>query len=764
MLACLLVGIVVRQQVLQRQETANIEGLVKQLVSADPNQIPSIVKQLDANHEMAASYLKPLLSADAKTVDEQRERLHSRLAMVAQDKSLVEPLVEELLTNKVSYIAPIRQLLRPYGNELTEKLRTLLRDEKADANRRFRAATALADYIPESESASWTDADLQFVAGQLLLANSEFQPLLRENLRPISKRLLPDLEEVFGDAKSTEAQRLSAANAFADYASSDIPKLSLLLTVATPQQYEVLYPLVAAAPAPSTIDDLSKIAATLPPTELGSVERITYGQRRANAAVSLLRLGEREKVLPVFDITDDPESLTQFIFRCRDRGVRVEELLDLLSIATRSVSEGPRPNSRVRYGLLLALGEYKLDEIPATQRDALVKQLADWYRNDPSSGTHGAAGWLLRQWGETDMVREVDQTPVPYTPDREWFTLAITVTPTSPSKPKEKPAEASTTADSVAKTDQDSAGVESENEATEKQDKSPSTESQPKEANPEAPPEPLSKKTFYYTFIVFPPGESMIGSFEDEPDRSEQENMELRHEVTLTRPFAMLDREVTFEELIAFSPKNIGYMQQLKAQPLDAGFGPDWYDSVSFCRWLSKQSGLSESNQCYSAPESLDKEQYPREPKPEASMFPRNWPLELGRRGFRLPTESEWEVAARGGALTAYGFGSDVSMLARFGWFTENCGKHVHTPRELRPTLRGAFDLHGNLFEWTHDWYDVFNESAETDSLGAKAGTFRVHRGGSWLFDAAHCRAAYRYADDPTFRASNGGFRLALSP
>ena len=72
------------------------------------------------------------------------------------------------------------------------------------------------------------------------------------------------------------------------------------------------------------MEDLSKIAATLPPAELGSVERVPFGQRRANAAVTLLRLGEREKVLPVFDMTDDPEALTQFIFRCRPRGVGVD--------------------------------------------------------------------------------------------------------------------------------------------------------------------------------------------------------------------------------------------------------------------------------------------------------------------------------------------------------------------------------------------------------------------------------------------------------
>ena len=95
--------------------------------------------------------------------------------------------------------------------------------------------------------------------------------LLRDALRPIRARLLGDLERIFADAKATDAQQLSAANAFADYAAGDIPKLSQLLAVATPEQYAVLYPIVAASPAPATIEDLAKIAATPPSVELGSV-------------------------------------------------------------------------------------------------------------------------------------------------------------------------------------------------------------------------------------------------------------------------------------------------------------------------------------------------------------------------------------------------------------------------------------------------------------------------------------------------------------
>ena len=128
------------------------------------------------------------------------------------------------------------------------------------------------------------------MAEQLVSSNAEFQPLLRDALRPIRARLLGDLERIFADAKATDAQQLSAANAFADYAAGDIPKLSQLLAVATPEQYAVLYPIVAASPAPATIEDLAKIAATPPSVELGSVAAHTLWpapcERRSHLAAA----------------------------------------------------------------------------------------------------------------------------------------------------------------------------------------------------------------------------------------------------------------------------------------------------------------------------------------------------------------------------------------------------------------------------------------------------------------------------------------------
>ncbi len=217
------------------------------------------------------------------------------------------------------------------------------------------------------------------------------------------------------------------------------------------------------------------------------------------------------------------------------------------------------------------------------------------------------------------------------------------------------------------------------------------------------------------------------------------------------------------EELIAFSPTHAGIAQHHDVHAFDAGCFANWYDSVAFCRWLGQQMRLPESEQPYESPELLDKVKYPREPSPDANWAPREWPVDLDRPGFRLPTEAEWEIAARSGTRTAYGFGGDVALLERFGWFMDNSGKRFHPTKALRPSIRGLFDLHGNLFEWTHDWVKVYSPDIATDPLNSVGGSYRVARGGCWFLGAEHCRSADPSTFQPSARLDDYGFRIALS-
>ena len=162
--------------------------------------------------------------------------------------------------------------------------------------------------------------------------------------------------------------------------------------------------------------DLASVVEQQPKDEDTEVNRTRLGKRRADAAIALWQLGDAEKASDVLKVDKDPESLTQFVHRCKERGVQAAALWDRLANAKEAT---------VRYGLLLALGEFSTQEIPAEQRKAWVEKLADWYRTDPKSSIHGACGWLLRHWGETDRVTAVDRTPVSYDPQREWFVREV---------------------------------------------------------------------------------------------------------------------------------------------------------------------------------------------------------------------------------------------------------------------------------------------------------------------------------------------------
>ena len=126
-------------------------------------------------------------------------------------------------------------------------------------------------------------------------------------------------------------------------------------------------------------------------------------------------------------------------------------------------------------------------------------------------------------------------------------------------------------------------------------------------------------------------------------------------------------------------------------------------------------------------------------------------------RGYRLPTEAEWEYAARAGTTGDYGISG---LPSTFAWTFETSGNTTHPVAQLTANAWGLYDMHGNVWEWVSDWYGPYPSTAATDPVGPTTGSARVLRGGSWGNDAFSARSAVRNVVTPSVRLSSIGFRL----
>jgi formylglycine-generating enzyme required for sulfatase activity len=130
---------------------------------------------------------------------------------------------------------------------------------------------------------------------------------------------------------------------------------------------------------------------------------------------------------------------------------------------------------------------------------------------------------------------------------------------------------------------------------------------------------------------------------------------------------------------------------------------------------------------------------------------------------YRLPTEAEWEYAARGGNKSRGYKYSGSNNLTDVGWFGDNSDKTTHPVGSKLPNELGIYDMSGNVWEWCGDCYSDYPASAQKDPMGASFSSYRVNRGGSWGSDASYCRVACRSSDSPGISDRALGFRLVVS-
>ena len=136
---------------------------------------------------------------------------------------------------------------------------------------------------------------------------------------------------------------------------------------------------------------------------------------------------------------------------------------------------------------------------------------------------------------------------------------------------------------------------------------------------------------------------------------------------------------------------------------------------------------------------------------------------QLTGRRFRLPTEAEWEYAARGGSKSRGYKYSGSNNIDDVAWYTTTTNdKGTRNVKTKQANELGLYDMSGNVWEWCQDRYGNYSSGAQTNPTGAMRGSLRVYRGGSWFSRARHCRVANRDDYTPGYRNFNLGLRLAL--
>ncbi len=134
---------------------------------------------------------------------------------------------------------------------------------------------------------------------------------------------------------------------------------------------------------------------------------------------------------------------------------------------------------------------------------------------------------------------------------------------------------------------------------------------------------------------------------------------------------------------------------------------------------------------------------------------------QLTGKNYRLPTEAEWEYAARGGNLSKGYKYAGSNSIGDVAWYDGNSGNHTHDVGLKRANELGLYDMAGNVYEWCQDWKGHYPSSSQTNPRGPSSDSNRVFRGGCWYYDAKYCRVSYRSGNPPSESGSIFGLRLA---
>lgn len=522
------VGLTMRAQYVEQGNATHAAGLVKRLLDAETAQVPEVITDMSGFRH----WTDPLLRAEeANATSTERQKLHASLALLPVDPGQVDYLYTRLLAAEPHEVAIIRDALEPHKAGLLAKLWSVVKSQKREQqSQRLRAAAVLAKY--DGESADWARAS-SFVVKDLVPENPVYLGIWSEAFRPVKNSLLAPLSVIFRDERPEQAsERILATNLLANYAADQPLVLADLLMDADDKQFAIIHAKFKDHDTTGANALGAELDRTLSPD--GNEEaKERLAKRQANAAVALLKFNQPAKVWPLFKHSPDPRVRSYLIQRLSQFGVNPE------AIAQRLAAESDITSRRA---LLLSLGEFGEESLPADLRQQLLPKVMEIYRTEADAGLHSAAEWLLKTWDQGAWLKQVND---------EWA------------------------------------------QAKEPQQKRQHAITQEQGATPQ----------WYVngqgqTMIVIPgPLEFLMGSPLTELDR---EDDEVQHRQGIGRSFAIAANLVTFEQYCEYQKD---YRQGIPALYTRTSDLPvnfiDWFAAAKYCNWLSEMEGIPEAQRCF---------------------------------------------------------------------------------------------------------------------------------------------------------------------
>jgi formylglycine-generating enzyme required for sulfatase activity len=402
---------------------------------------------------------------------------------------------------------------------------------------------------------------------------------------------------------------------------------------------------------------------------VSEVVREVLARRQSSAALALMKLGQTEPIWPFLQDSPYPETQSRLTLRMGPAGVSARLLVERLEAET---------DVSARRALILALGEYREVQVPSPLRQRLLPVLRKWYRDDPDAGIHGAIDWLLRHDKEGPEQRPLD-----------WRQATEVKQFDDSQAARVRAGRAAAVAGQVAVLSGGSVPVLAA--------LAPWWPRLGQEASP--------GQTWYVNgqkqtlAVIDGRAPFLMGSPGGEAGSTSYDKFLWRQ---IGRRYALGTTPVTVAQFQRFQKAHpeIGHHFVREHSPEEDGpiIRVTWHEAAQYCRWLSEQEGFPEHEMVYPPVAVIQKSKDGSTPL----RLPVNY---LKRRGYRLPTEAEWELACRAGVRTSRYYGSSLDLLPRYAWYNANAQDRTWPVGQKRPNALGLFDMHGNVWNWCQEGY-----------------------------------------------------------